>query len=90
MSVIPSEAPGTGREGFLLAAFPSLAKATQQLEEADLPDGNRSTTNHIGSAFYLWDLSPTSLLLGQDGCLEAVKATEGTETISRTYAATQH
>lgn len=46
--------------------------------------GTRSTTSHIGSAFYLWDLSPTSLLLGQDGCLEAVKATEGTETISRT------
>lgn len=26
-------------------------------------------------------LSPTSLLLGQDGCLEAVKGTEGTERV---------
>lgn len=52
-------------------------KATQQnLRRLICQMGIHGKTNHISSAFYLWDLSPTSLLLGRDGCLEAVNAAE--------------
>ena len=53
--------------------------------------GARSQIKHISSAFYFWEQpdtpSPARLLLDQDGCLRAGKATEGTETDSHSPAA---
>ena len=71
-----------GRGSFLLASFPSLAKATQLLQGVGLPDGSPLQNQPYQFCFLfmgpIWTLlSPTSLLLARMAALKLW--TEGTE-----------